>query len=120
MASPALFDTVPAFPENIPTLSMRTVPLAKLRSGDAATAKNLLDACQELGFFLLDLRGDELGETAIKDIDGLFAAAKDVMNLPEDIKEKYQHDLPRSFLGLVIAVRFGHSRLRPTDSNRAA
>ncbi|KAH8719244.1 oxidoreductase [Phaeosphaeriaceae sp. PMI808] len=99
MASQALFETVPAFPDHVPTLPMHTVSLAKLTSGDAATAKSLLRACQELGFFLLDLRGDGLGEMVIKEIDGLFAASKDIMNLPDEIKDNFQHDLPKSFLG---------------------
>jgi hypothetical protein len=99
IASEKLFQGIPAFPDNVPIAPVCTVSLASLRSGDGGTAKNLLSACQELGFFLLDLRGDALGESLIDDIDQLFDATKDIMNLPQDVKKEYLHDIPRSFLG---------------------
>jgi hypothetical protein len=99
IASEKLFQGIPAFPDNVPIAPVCTASLASLRSGDGRTAKNLLSACQELGFFLLDLRGDALGESLIDDIDQLFDATKDIMNLPRDVKKEYLHDIPRSFLG---------------------
>jgi hypothetical protein len=99
IASEKLFQGIPAFPDNVPIAPVCTVSLVRLRSGDGGTAKNLLSACQELGFFLLDLRGDALGESLIDDIDQLFDATKDIMNLPQDVKKEYLHDIPRSFLG---------------------
>lgn len=99
MASEKLFEAIPAFPENVPIAPVHTVSLASLLSGDATAARSVLDACQELGFFLLDLRGDALGNTVINEIDSLFGAGQDIMNLPAEVKEKYPHDLPKSFLG---------------------
>lgn len=99
MASDKLFEDIPPFPDDVPTASMSTISLASLNSGDEVTAKRLFDACQELGFFLLDLHDDALGETLIQEIDDLFGVMKEVMNLPDEEKEKYLHDIPRSFLG---------------------
>ena len=99
MASPRLFDDVPPFPDDVPTASMATISLASLAAADESDGKAVLDACQQLGFFLLDLNGDPLGETLIMEIDELFGAMKEIMNLPQDVKEKYLHDIPRSFLG---------------------
>lgn len=99
MASETLFGAIPAFPDDVPTAPMHTIALAGLSSGDQSAAKSVLDACQELGFFLLDLRGDALGDTMINEIDSLFGAGKDIMHLPNEVKDKYQHDLPKSFLG---------------------
>ena len=62
-------------------------------------AQSVLDACQELGIFLLDLRGDPLSGTVIDEIGSLFVASKDIMIFPDDVKGKFQHDLPKSFLG---------------------
>lgn len=99
MASQKLFQAIPAFPDDVPTAPMSTISLAKLNSGDEAAARDLLTACQELGFFLLDLNGDALGNELVDTIDQLFLASKDIMDLPLDEKEQYLHDAPRSFLG---------------------
>lgn len=99
MASQKLFEAIPAFPDDILTASMSTISLARLNSGDEAAARSLLAACQELGFFLLDLSEDALGKELIEDIDQLFLVGKDIMDLPADVKEHYRNDYPRSFLG---------------------
>ncbi|KAJ7888546.1 oxidoreductase [Mycena olivaceomarginata] len=115
IASEKLFQGIPAFPDNVPIAPVCTVSLASLRSGDGGTAKNLLSACQELGFFLLDLRGDALGESLIDDIDQLFDATKDIMNLPQDVKKEYLHDIPRSFLGFKPR---GHAKTETDEPDR--
>lgn len=99
MASNQLFQEIPPFPNNVPTASMSTIWLASLNSGDESSAKRLLGACQELGFFLLDLQGDALGETLIQEIDELFGVMTELINLPDEVKENFLHDIPRSFLG---------------------
>ncbi|KAI1137439.1 oxidoreductase [Hypoxylon sp. FL0543] len=99
MASERLFRQIPPFPDNVPTASMDTISLADLRSGNAATAKQIMVACQELGFFILDLHGDGLGEAVIEEIDQLFDLAKDLMSLPDEEKERYLSNPPESFLG---------------------
>lgn len=99
MASEKLFNEVPSFPDDVPVASMSTISLASLKSGDEAGAKAILNASEELGFFLLDLRGDTLGEKMIKEIDKLFGAMKEILSLPDDVKEKYQFNIPKSFLG---------------------
>lgn len=104
MASQKTFKDIPSFPDYIPTASMSTISLASLNSEDDAAAKSLLAACQELGFFLLDLNGDKLGEGLIEDIDQLFSIGKDIMDLPLAVKEQYPHDPPRSFLGYAHLV----------------
>ncbi|KAI4603857.1 hypothetical protein KJ359_003679 [Pestalotiopsis sp. 9143b] len=70
-----------------------------MRSGDPAVAKLLLSACQELGFFQLDLRDDKIGDAVVGEIDQLFGMAKALFDLPPTVKEEYLHDAPRSFLG---------------------
>lgn len=99
MASQKLFEAIPAFPDDIPTASMSIISLAGLNSGDEAAARSLLAACQELGFFLLDLTEDALGKELIGDVDQLFLVGKEIMDLPVDVKEQYLNDAPRSFLG---------------------
>ncbi|TQS33961.1 hypothetical protein Golomagni_05678 [Golovinomyces magnicellulatus] len=99
MASKAFFDAAPPFPNDIPTISMNKVRLAGLQAQDAETEQQLFTACQDLGFFFLDLQGDTTGDEMIKSIDELFRLGKDIFNLPEDVKQQYLHDAPKSFLG---------------------
>lgn len=99
MASEKLFEDVPPFPEDVATMPMHVISLADLRSGTQGTAQKVLAACQELGFFLLDLRGDGLGEGMMAEIDQLFGVGKHIMNLPDEVKQEYLHDIPKSFLG---------------------
>ncbi|KAI0160027.1 oxidoreductase [Hypoxylon sp. FL1284] len=99
MASEKHFSSVPPFPDDVPTVPMRTISLSNLRCRDKTTAQDMMDACQQLGFFLLDLRQDELGERMITEIDQLLDIGKDIMNLSEDVKREYLHDIPKSFLG---------------------
>jgi isopenicillin N synthase-like dioxygenase len=102
MASEKLFEAIPSFPDHVPVSPMYTVSLAQLHAQDASAARNMLHACQELGFFLLDLRHDPLGEDVIGEVDALFTAGKDIMNLPDEIKKQFQHDFPKSTLGYVV------------------
>lgn len=99
MASEALFKNIPPFPEDVPTAPMPTISFGSLRRRDDQVEKNVLKACREVGFFLLDLRGDELGTKLVHEIDQLFHVCQETMNLPDDIKEQHQNDIPRSFLG---------------------
>ena len=100
MASEKLFENIPSFPDDIPIAPISSISLSELRTGDQATARRLLEACQELGFFLLDLRGDALGDRLVAEIDQLMGGVGiDIMGLPEDVKKKYHVDVPRSFEG---------------------
>jgi hypothetical protein len=100
MASEKLFENIPPFPDDIPIAPISSISLSDLRRGDKATARRLLEACQDLGFFLLDLRDDALGDKLVTEIDQLMGRiGVDIMGLPEDVKKKYHVDVPRSFEG---------------------
>lgn len=98
MASANSFEDIPAFPNDVPTAQVSTLSLSGLRAGDSLVAESLLSSAQKLGFFLLNLREDALGRHVIKEMDNLFDLAKIGLNLPNDIKEKYKNNAPRSFL----------------------
>ena len=99
MASEKIFAAVPPFPDDLPVAPMPVIPLSSLSSGKEAIGKTLLDACKEFGFFLLDLRGDTVGEMIQEEIDSLFVLSKKIMELPEDVKRKYAHNFPKNLLG---------------------
>ena len=104
MASSKLFASIPPFPADVPTTPLYTISLAQLRANHATAADTIFKAAQELGFFLLDLRGDDVGDALISTIDGLFEAGVDIFNLPASVKKEFEHDAPRSFLGPVCML----------------
>ncbi|KAK2603884.1 hypothetical protein QQS21_003919 [Conoideocrella luteorostrata] len=99
MASQKQFDAVPPFPDNLQTVELSTIPLAGLISGDTKVAEQLFAACQDLGFFLLDLRGDHLGEEIINEIDQLLNLSMEALNLPEEVKKRFPVTPGKSILG---------------------
>ncbi|KJZ80515.1 hypothetical protein HIM_00365 [Hirsutella minnesotensis 3608] len=115
MASEALFREIPAFPEDVPLMEMKTVSLASLHAGDSEAVERMFEACKELGFFLLDLHGDDLGDKMVEEIDRLFGVGKDIMDLPPEVKQPCLHDIPKSFLGF---KPFGHSSTETNQPDR--
>ncbi|KAI1364851.1 hypothetical protein F5Y08DRAFT_305569 [Xylaria arbuscula] len=73
---------------------MPKISFNKLHRGDERVEKDVLEACREVGFFLLDLRGDELGVRIIHEIDQLFIICEETMTLPGNIKEQHRNDIP--------------------------
>lgn len=69
MVSEKLFENIPASPDDVLIAPIASISLSALRSGNQTTARDLLEACQKLGFFLLDLGGDELGDTLVTEIN---------------------------------------------------
>lgn len=90
MASDALFNEIPSFPDDVPVAAMRNIPLSGLLSGDVETAQLLLAACQTLGFFFLDLNEDPLGRTMIGEVDQLFRITRALMELPDEVKQNFR------------------------------
>jgi isopenicillin N synthase-like dioxygenase len=99
MASEKLFRDIPPFPDDIPTAPVDIISLNGLDAHDDAASQSLLAACRGLGFFMLDLSGNELGNRTIKEIDQLFLAGREIMDLPADVKGQHLHDAPKSLLG---------------------
>ncbi|KAI1328453.1 hypothetical protein F5Y16DRAFT_154994 [Xylariaceae sp. FL0255] len=99
MASESLFRDIAPFPEDVPTASIPTISLGQLLEGNDQAEKEVLTACKEVGFFLLDLRWDETGKILMHEIDQLFSVCYETMNLPSSVKAQYQNDIPKSFLG---------------------
>lgn len=89
MASQKKFQDIPLFPSDLPVVDMSVIPLQGLLALDPTTVAELATVSKDLGFFLIDLRGHDIGEKLINDIDRLFDVSKDLFDLPDDIKTKY-------------------------------
>ena len=99
MVSAKLFDSVPPFPEDVPLAQLSSISLNRLSAGKQDEVDSMFKACQESGFFVLDLNGDALGEKMITELSEIFEIIKATMHVSEEEKVKYQAKPPAKFTG---------------------
>lgn len=88
---------LPAFPENVPTAPLLKLSLAKLQQLDAEEVGRFAQACEDIGFFYLDLRG--VGNEILANADELFDVGVKLFDLPLEEKQKYDFMHKNSYFG---------------------
>ncbi|PCH08486.1 Oxoglutarate/iron-dependent dioxygenase [Penicillium occitanis (nom. inval.)] len=73
--------------------------LAKLLQHDSEECRKFCRACEDIGFFYLDLRDQELGDSILSDADELFRISEQLFVLDVKEKSKYDHSKKRSYYG---------------------
>lgn len=91
------FNNAPPFPEDVPTAPLLRLSLAKLIARDADEVQRFARACEDLGFFYLDLTGP--GDTLLADADQLFEVGEELFDLPLEEKKSYDFTLKNSYFG---------------------
>lgn len=86
-AQPNGFVNIPPFPVDVPTAPLLQISLAKLQRKDEEEVKRFVRACEDIGFFYLDLRGP--GDDILANADKLFGVGKELFELPVEEKKKY-------------------------------
>lgn len=99
MVSEKLFQSSPPFPDDVPVAQLSIISLARLSSGDEHEVQAMFKACQNLGFFLLDLKGDLVGEEMIVELEQIFGVIRDLMHVPPEDIVRYHANPPKSFWG---------------------
>jgi isopenicillin N synthase-like dioxygenase len=92
------FPGLPPFLSDIPTAPLHRLSLSKLRN-DPAESDRLFSASKDLGFFYLDLRGDEEGEKLLKEADQFFHLGPNFYDLGRDELQKYDYRSQGSYMG---------------------
>jgi hypothetical protein len=87
----------PPFPDDVPTAPLLRLSLHRLLKRDEAEVERFNRACEDLGFFYLDLEGD--GDSLFRDADGLFNVAEALCDLPLEEKEKYDFSSKKTYFG---------------------
>ena len=87
----------PPFPDDVPTAPLLRLSLHKLVKRDEAEVARFNRACEDLGFFYLDLEGD--GDSLLRDANELFGVGEALCDLPLDEKEKYDFSSKKSYFG---------------------
>jgi isopenicillin N synthase-like dioxygenase len=83
------FPDLPPFPNDIPTTPLLRLSLAKLLKHEEGEYQRFCTACEEIGFFYLDLRELEDGQSILSDADQLFKLSEDLFALAIEEKKKY-------------------------------
>ncbi|KAI9805949.1 MAG: hypothetical protein M1825_000563 [Sarcosagium campestre] len=82
---------VTELPSDVVVASLATISLERLRAGDQNEAKKLFEACKNSGFFYLDLQTSN-DNGILKTINDMFALDKDLYDLDDEEKIKYDVD----------------------------
>lgn len=72
MPEATVFNKYPPFPADAPVVDLVCVSLSKLFAADGSESKQLFQACQNTGFFLLDLTNAPQGEALLQHVEKLF------------------------------------------------
>jgi isopenicillin N synthase-like dioxygenase len=92
------FRDLPPFPSDIPIAPLHRLVLSKLRA-DPAESERLFSASKDLGFFYLDLRQDDEGETLLAEAERLFRLEPAFYDLGREELEKYNYKSQGSYMG---------------------
>jgi isopenicillin N synthase-like dioxygenase len=99
MADQDNFQDLPPFPEDIPTAPLLRLSLEKLLAHDEVEIRRFCDACEDIGFFYLDLRGTETGHSMLTDCDQLFRVGEALFDLTLEEKKTYDFSKQNSYFG---------------------
>jgi isopenicillin N synthase-like dioxygenase len=90
---------LPPFPKDVPTAPLFCISLQKLLIRDVTEIQRLMQACEGVGFFYLDL--EDAGPTSmiLDDVEQLFQTTVDLFNLPLAEKQEYDFSGEKSYFG---------------------
>lgn len=98
MATMTMTETaIPPFPDDVPIAPLLRLSLHRLLKRDEMEVKRFNRACEDLGFFYLDLAGD--GDSLLRNANELFDVAKAFYDLPLEEKTKYDFSSKKSYFG---------------------
>ncbi len=104
MPTPRLFANCPPFPNTVPVADIPTISFAKISNHDELEENLLWDACQDHGFFLLDLKDSTLGDQVVHDAEKMFDLNTTTLELDREILNDFVGLPPKDTLGCVNLV----------------
>jgi len=85
------------FPGDVRTAPLLILSFEKLQNNDEEEIGRLIRACEDIGFFYLDLRGP--GDNILDDANKLFKVGEELYDLPVEEKTKYDFMHKNSYFG---------------------
>ena len=99
MPTEEYFARYPPFPSDAPVAQLECLSLKKLLAHDAAECARLFQACQDTGFFLVNLRGTEEGEIMLKHAEMAFTLSEQIHQLDQEELKRYAFKPPANLFG---------------------
>lgn len=93
------FPGIPLFPDDVPTAPLLRLSLKNLLAEDEGEIQKLSKACEEIGFFYLDISDASEATNILEDADKLFEIGADLFELPLEEKRKYDFSAQKSYFG---------------------
>ncbi|KAL4753701.1 hypothetical protein BDW72DRAFT_190907 [Aspergillus terricola var. indicus] len=93
------FSGIPPFPDDVPTAPLLRLSLKALLAGNETEIQRLSKACEDIGFFYLDMREAGTLTQVLKDADKLFEIGAGLFELPLEEKNKYDLSSHKSYFG---------------------
>ncbi|KAK2762011.1 hypothetical protein FQN53_007594 [Emmonsiellopsis sp. PD_33] len=93
------FAGIPPFPDDVSCAPLFRLSLQKLLDNEEAEVRRFCSACEDLGFFYLDLRGTQTGDVILEDADKLFGIGQRLFELELDEKRQYDFSKKSSYFG---------------------
>ncbi|PYH99981.1 oxidoreductase [Aspergillus ellipticus CBS 707.79] len=112
MPTSKYFDQCPPFPSDVPRADIPTLSFRALQNNSAVESEKLFNACQEFGFFLLNLTDSEAGEQLLQNAGAMIDLTTTTMGLDRQILDKYAYNPPRDLMG------YKHSGKLRTDDGK--
>jgi hypothetical protein len=99
MPTSRYIDQCPEFPSDVPIANIPRLSFRELEVGSVEEVKKLFQACTDFGFFLLDLKGVDQGETLLNEAETLFDLTTTTLTLDREVLNNYAYQAPKSLLG---------------------
>ncbi|KAL8658847.1 MAG: hypothetical protein Q9226_000737 [Calogaya cf. arnoldii] len=99
MPTEEYFARFPPFPSDVPVVQLECLSFTKLLANDTAERQRLFQACQDIGFFLVNLRGTDEGETMLKHAERAFKLTEQIHKLDQDELKQYAFKPPADLFG---------------------
>ncbi|CAI7646587.1 unnamed protein product [Penicillium glandicola] len=99
MPTTKYFAQVPPFPSEVQIVPLPKVSLQKLQNESVEESQLLLEACQNWGFFLLDLQQSEKGEELLEVAGKMFDLTKETFDLDQSVLDRYAYKPPHDLTG---------------------
>ncbi|KAI1413511.1 Clavaminate synthase-like protein [Hypoxylon sp. FL1857] len=90
---------LPPFPKDVPTHPLLQISLKKLLDNNAEEEKRVIDACEDNGFFYLDVRDAGSYSSILSDIDKLLMIGEEFFSLNLEEKMKYNLSSTTPYFG---------------------
>jgi hypothetical protein len=99
MPTSKYFAQVPPFPSDVHIVPLPKVSLQNLENQSVEESQLLFEACQNWGFFLLDLQQSEMGEELLGVAEKMFDLTTETFNLDQSVLDSYAYKPPHDLTG---------------------